>query len=368
MRIHWVPQHGLNIPSVRMALWNHKAEYGVDEALLAVLELEYLLFECGGADETVDEDGTALALTVGTADSLFLGSGVPPWVEEEDIIGLGEVEAYAASLQGDKEELACGVLLEPPYDAFPVGGCAGEHGIRPAAVVHLFCHNVEKLHKFTENQYLVRRAAKVVKAFENLGELPGGCFLADHLRCTGYLPQPCYGRQGIDIVGTTTCLKEEVAHPALFDGIERGLLRRHIAVDYLVLTLRQTVEDLCLRAAEKERCHHLTEYLRVSALEVLVDGVDEILLKLLFVAEQLWVQDIHQGPELMEVVLHGCSAEGYAAWTCKPSHRLIGQRGVVLEELRLVEEDHSPTDSAETVDVVAHGGIGGYQHIVVVDV
>lgn len=83
MRIHWVPQHGLNIPSVRMALWNHKAEYSVDEALLAVLELEYLLFECGGADEAVDEDGTALALTVGTADSLFLGSGVPPWVEEE---------------------------------------------------------------------------------------------------------------------------------------------------------------------------------------------------------------------------------------------------------------------------------------------
>ena len=151
MRIHWVPQHGLNIPSVRMALWNHKAEYSVDEALLAVLELEYLLFECGGADETVDEDGTALALTVGTADSLFLGSGVPPWVEEEDIIGLGEVEAYAASLQGDKEELACGVFLEPSYDAFPVGGCSGEHGIRPVAVVHLFCHNVEKLHKFAEN-------------------------------------------------------------------------------------------------------------------------------------------------------------------------------------------------------------------------
>jgi hypothetical protein len=68
---------------------------------------------------------------VGAVDGLGLGGRVPPGVEEEDVLGGGKVEAEAAGLEADQEELAVVVFLEAPDARFAVAGAAVEGFVEP---------------------------------------------------------------------------------------------------------------------------------------------------------------------------------------------------------------------------------------------
>src|SRR5215210_230137 len=85
---------------------------GVGEVSLALLELENLLLDGVAGHQTAGEDGTALADAVGAVDGLGLDGGVPPGIEEVDVVGGGEVQAQPPRLEADQEELAGGVGLE----------------------------------------------------------------------------------------------------------------------------------------------------------------------------------------------------------------------------------------------------------------
>ncbi len=54
-------------------------------------------------DEPVDHDAAVLADAVGAVDGLRLGGRVPPRVEQEHVVGLGQGETEPARLEADEE-------------------------------------------------------------------------------------------------------------------------------------------------------------------------------------------------------------------------------------------------------------------------
>ena len=95
----------------------------VEQVALALLERHHLLLDRVDGDQPVDHDRLVLADPVGAVDRLRLDRRVPPRVEHEDVVGLGQVEPEAAGLQADQEHRAVAVL-ELRRSARPGRGCA----------------------------------------------------------------------------------------------------------------------------------------------------------------------------------------------------------------------------------------------------
>ena len=67
-----------------------------------------------------------LADAVGAVDGLGFDGGVPPGIEQEDVLGGGEVQAEAAGLEADRKSLQVGVVLEALDRVLAVAGFAVE--------------------------------------------------------------------------------------------------------------------------------------------------------------------------------------------------------------------------------------------------
>ena len=96
---------------------------------LLLLQLEDLLLDRVARDQPVGEHLPGLADAVRAVDGLGLDGRVPPRVEEEDVVGRGQVEAEPAGLEADQEERAVGVGLEA-LDARLRGRGSGRRGTR----------------------------------------------------------------------------------------------------------------------------------------------------------------------------------------------------------------------------------------------
>ena len=57
-------------------------------------------------------DGFGLADAVGAVDGLGFDGGVPPGIEEVDVIGGGEIQSKSAGFERDEEERTLGIGLE----------------------------------------------------------------------------------------------------------------------------------------------------------------------------------------------------------------------------------------------------------------
>ena len=62
--------------------------------------------------ELLDSDFSLLAHAPGTPDSLFLQGWVQGGLQNEDMVGRGEVDAHTAAAHGQQEHRGWGVLLE----------------------------------------------------------------------------------------------------------------------------------------------------------------------------------------------------------------------------------------------------------------
>src|SRR3954468_19387725 len=88
------------------------AEDRVGEIALRALELEDLLLGRPLRHEPRGDHIALLANAVRAVDRLRLDRGIPPGVEEKDVVGRGEVEAVAARSEADQKELAVRILLK----------------------------------------------------------------------------------------------------------------------------------------------------------------------------------------------------------------------------------------------------------------
>ena len=82
------------------------AEDRVGERALRRLQLEDLLLDRVPRDEPRRDHAPRLADAVRAVDRLRLDRRIPPRIEQEDVVGRGEVEAMAARLEADQEQRA----------------------------------------------------------------------------------------------------------------------------------------------------------------------------------------------------------------------------------------------------------------------
>ena len=64
---------------------------GVGEVFLGLLQFEDFVLDGVFGDQAVGEDSFRLANAMRAVDGLSLGGGVPPRIENEDVIGRGQV-------------------------------------------------------------------------------------------------------------------------------------------------------------------------------------------------------------------------------------------------------------------------------------
>ena len=93
---------------------------GIRQLPLALLQLEHALFDGVLRDQAIGEHVPLLSDPVCAIDGLSFYSGVPPGIEEKDVLSRGEIQPYSARLQADEKQPALRVGLEARYFRFPV--------------------------------------------------------------------------------------------------------------------------------------------------------------------------------------------------------------------------------------------------------
>src|SRR5690606_21418924 len=85
---------------------------------LLFLQLGHALFDRFRAQDSVSHDRPRLADAVRAVDRLSFRGRVPPWVEDEDVVGSRQVQPYATCLQAEQEHARPGWTLEA-FDPLP---------------------------------------------------------------------------------------------------------------------------------------------------------------------------------------------------------------------------------------------------------
>ena len=84
----------------------------VGEVAFGLLQFQNAFFDRVFCDKPVSEDMARLADPVRSVDGLAFYSGIPPGIEEKDIIGCCQVQAKPSGFEADQEQRALRVRLE----------------------------------------------------------------------------------------------------------------------------------------------------------------------------------------------------------------------------------------------------------------
>ena len=296
------------------------------------------------ADEVVGDDGAGLADAVGAVGGLVLDGGVPPAVVVDDVGGLGEGEAEGAGAEGEDEEagtvvaaegLDLGSALRGGESAVKEGNGAteafGEGGLKG-------CTDAGVL---GEEEGGFAAGEDVVEEGKEGEEFAGGCVVES---VSGAVADEFEARKkgedgAMAIVGGAGVLgQSEVVGGGL--GIGEG---------GVVLLGDAGRQGIGLETTEEE--------VRDGAAEAV--GVGIALGEVATGAEEVGVEEVEDGPEVVEAVLDGGAGEGEAVRGGERAGGLGLAGGGVLDELGFIENEGLPLDAAEAGVVAPEITIGG---------
>src|SRR5258708_7731096 len=96
------------------------------QATFVILQLQDLLLDRVAGNQPVGEHVAILSDAVGTIDRLRFDGRIPPRVEDEHIVGGGQVQPQSTGLQTDEKQRALGIRLKALYLGLPLDGAAVE--------------------------------------------------------------------------------------------------------------------------------------------------------------------------------------------------------------------------------------------------
>ena len=222
-------------------------------------------------DQAVGEDLLGLADAVGAVDGLRLDGGVPPGVEQVDVVGGGQVQAEAAGLEADQEERAVGVGLEALDRARRGCGC-GRRGTRRrcprwsrrSRTIARKLVNCEKTRTLCPSS---THLGELRQEHVELGAGLAGAARVDQAGVAGGLAEPQERLEDLDLGlgsarGVLDARSERLAVVVAQLVVELALRGLQVAVEGLLGLLGQVLDDLRLGAAEDERPQRLGERAR----------------------------------------------------------------------------------------------------------
>ena len=143
--------------------------------------------------------------------------------------------------------------------------------------------------------------------------------------------------------------------------VKRCLLPGQVAVLLGLVLVGQVVDDgpVGLEAAQDEGPGGLLEAGRRRSIMIGLDGLEVVAPEFGLGTQEAGVEELHDGPEVANVVLHRRAGEGDpVVGTESPGGvGLLGRR--VLDVLGLVQYDRPPGNRAEQVTVTVHGAVAG---------
>src|SRR5204863_3237474 len=89
---------------------------------------------------------------MGAISGLCLDCGIPPWIEMNDGVGGGEIQADAAGFQADQEDWNRGIALEAIDDFLTLLGRAVEIAEWNLELPQAFAHEVQHRNELAEDQ------------------------------------------------------------------------------------------------------------------------------------------------------------------------------------------------------------------------
>ncbi len=152
-----------------------------EQCRLFRFECHDLLFDRVFGNETVDHDVSRLPDAVSAIDRLCFGGWVPPGIEDEAVVGLGEIETEATSLEADQKDGHC-ARLELLQDFTAIARRTVEVAVGDALCVESGAHRTEESGELTEDQRTVPAGDDVVQLLDesvDLGRRDGSVFLVD---------------------------------------------------------------------------------------------------------------------------------------------------------------------------------------------
>ncbi len=335
-----------------------------------MLEAEDFFFDGVLGDDAAGVDGFVLADAVGAVDGLGFDGGVPPGVEEVDVVGGGEVEAEAAGFEGDEEEGAGGVGLEMLDALLAVAGFAIEIFVDDAFGVEGGADDGEHAGELGEDQGFVAFVDDFFEAGDQQVEFGAGFGEAravDEAGVQGGLAEAEEGFEDLDF-GTGEALAVDLLQQFLAIAgaevvVELALRGFELAVEGLLVFGREIGGDLFLGAAEDEGAEGAGEHDAhglIGVAEGAVGAGEDA-----GVAEHAGVEKIEEGPEVAEMILDGSAGEGEAMAAFDEADGFGGFALGVFDGLGFVEDDVVEIDILEEGGVAAEGAVGGDDQVVV---
>jgi hypothetical protein len=236
------------------------ADDGGGEVAFGLLEEENFFLDGVAGDEAVGEDGFGLTDAVGTVDGLGFDGGVPPWVEEEDVVGGGEVEADAAGFEGDEEEGAGGIGLKTVDALAAVAGLTVEVLVGEAGEVEVVLEDGEEGGELGEDEGFVTLVDDFGELWKQRFQLGGGllgAMLVDEPGVAGSLAEAEEGFEdkeaGLGHAVGGDAVEEGVAVMVAEFVVELALFGVKLAVESLLGFVGELADDLLFGAAEDIR-------------------------------------------------------------------------------------------------------------------
>jgi len=311
------------------------------------------------ADEAVSEDVAILSDAVSAIDGLCLDGGIPPGIEDEDVIGGGEVQPESARLEADEEDAAIRVGLKAVDVFFSFSGLAIEVLVDDTAIFEMLADDGEHAGELGEDEGLVSLGEEFLEMEEEDVELGAGFLFVRLVQETGMAAglsqsEECF--EDVDFrFGQTVAFDDAEKRLAVMIpefGIELGLFFAHAAEDGLLDFFGEFVCDLDFRASEDEGPEGFREHgARFRTVEIAVRLEER------GASEHAGVEEFEDGPEIPEMIFDGGSAEGESMSCAKQADRFCDLRARVFDGLCLVENDVVEIDFPQLQDIAAQGAV-----------
>lgn len=322
----------------------------------------------------MDLDRALLADAEGTVSGLVFNGGIPPAVVVEDVIGGGEVETGAASLEGENEEFGAGGLFELGDHAVAVaaGGAAVEEvDFFAEGGAEVGGEELTHFGELGEDEGLFAGLADLFEHFGEAGEFAaaageGAFFLEDLGGVVADLFEAGDGGED-EAAALHAGAAFEIDEAAVDDVfVEAALFAGELAVGFELELFGEVGDDgaIGFEAAEDEGGGEGAQLFHGALVLILLDGFEEAMLEVAGGAEQTGVEELHEGVEIADVIFDGGASEGDAEFGGEVTHG-AGLFGVeVLDVLGFVEDDAVPGDFGKGGLVAMDEGVAGEDEIV----
>ena len=271
-----------------------------------------------------------LADAVAAVDCLVFYRRVPPRVNDEDVVGFGQVQAGAARFGADEEDAHGVVGLEVFDFGFAVARLPVKVFVGDVFGVKARLNEAEHFDEAGEDEDFVR-AGFFFDVFQQQVEFGGVVAVVfavgKERRAVADLSQFEQAVQDVqlaffDAVGGD--LVQQLFAVAFFGRVVEFALRRaHVAVEDAFGFGRQFGRDLFFAAPQDEGVDEFGKERGAGFVFVFVDGVGEGAFEVAVVAEQSWVEEVHLCVEVEGVVFDRCAGQAEAVFCFEQAHGFV---------------------------------------------